>query len=267
MDRQAVVDTITLGQSNVIDTYIPPEHPLYNFEMRHYDFDPEAGSALLEEVGWIDDDGDPATPRVAQGMTNVLDGTRLEVALGTGESPIGHQIATLTQGSLAQCGIQANLHFHLNSEWFADGPAGDLFGRRFDLALMAWYTGVEPPCDLYKSDLIPGPADGSMISIQTGEEVLFPSGWGGGQNDPGFVNNEYDDVCNAALQTLPGQPGYEEAHLEAQRIFAEELPVAPLFLRLKLAATRPDFCNFIMDPTANSEFWNVEEFDFGACAE
>jgi hypothetical protein len=44
---------------------------------------------------------------------------------------------------------------------------------------------------------------------------------------------------------------------------AEQLPVAPLFLRLKNAATRPDFCNFIMDPTANSEFWNIEEFDYG----
>ena len=42
--------------------------------------------------------------------------------------------------------------------------------------------------------------------------------------------------------------------------------MAPLILRLKLAATRTDMCNFIMDPTSNSEFWNIEEFDYGECA-
>ena len=32
MDRQAVVDTVFYGQSITIDTYIPPEHPLFNPE-------------------------------------------------------------------------------------------------------------------------------------------------------------------------------------------------------------------------------------------
>jgi hypothetical protein len=32
---------------------------------------------------------------------------------------------------------------------------------------------------------------------------------------------------------------------------------------LKLAATRTDMCGFIMDPTANSEMWNIEEFGYG----
>ena len=51
----------------------------------------------------------------------------------------------------------------------------------------------------------------------------------------------------AALQSLPGQAAYDDNHIKAQEIFGEELPVVPLYLRLKLAATRPDFCNFIMD--------------------
>ena len=59
MDRQAVVDEIFFGQSVMIDSYIPPQHPLYNPDVRHYDFDVAAGRALLEEVGWVDDDADP----------------------------------------------------------------------------------------------------------------------------------------------------------------------------------------------------------------
>jgi peptide/nickel transport system substrate-binding protein len=266
MDRQAVVDTVLFGQSQVIDVYIPPQHPLFNEDAVSYPFDPEAAGALLDEVGWLDNDGDATTPRVASGVEGVPDGTLLEVAYETTTATLRQQVTAVIQQSLAQCGIQANINLMPAGEWFADGPEGPLFGRRFDLGEFAWLTGVQPPCDLYLSSLTPGPDGETMISVQTGEEVAFESGWGG-QNDPGFVNAEYDAACNAALQTLPGQPGYEEAHKEAQLIFSQELPVAPLFLRLKLAATRPDMCNFIMDPTANSEFWNVEEFDYGACAE
>jgi peptide/nickel transport system substrate-binding protein len=266
MDRQAVVDTVLFGQSQVIDVYIPPQHPLFNEDAVSYPYDPEAAGAILDEVGWMDDDGDPITPRVAQGVENVPDGTLLEMAYETTTSTQRQQVTAVIQQSLAQCGIQANINLMPASEWFADGPEGPLFGRRFDLGEFAWLTGVQPPCDLYLSTQTPGPGGESMISVQTGEEVIFQSAWGG-QNDPGFVNDEYDLACNKALQGLPGQPEYEEGHKEAQLIFSEQLPVAPLYLRLKLSATRPDMCNFLQDPTENSEMFNVEEFDYGDCAE
>ena len=266
MDRQALVDTITFGQSIVIDTYLPPQHPLFYAEARHIGFDVEAGSALLEEVGWADDDGDPATPRVAQGVEGVPEGTLLEVAYETTDSTLRQQITAVLQQSMGQCGIQANITLYPAAEWFADGPDGKLFGRRFDLGQFAWLTGVQPPCDLYKTDQVTGNVGEEWISIMDGETKVFSvNGWGG-QNDPGYTNPAYDAACNKAITALPGQPAYDEGHLESQRIFSEDLPVAPLILRLKLAATRTDMCNFIMDPTSNSEFWNIEEFDYGECA-
>jgi peptide/nickel transport system substrate-binding protein len=94
------------------------------------------------------------------------------------------------------------------------------------------------------------------------ERTFSISGWGGA-NNTGFANEAYDAACNKAIGSLPGQPGYEGAHLEAQRIFAEQLPVVPLFLRTKLSATRPDMCGVIMDPTNFTDMWNIEEFDYG----
>jgi peptide/nickel transport system substrate-binding protein len=264
MDRQSMVDAAFFGQSIVIDNYIPPQHPLYNTDVKHYDFDVAAASALLEEVGWTDPDGDPATPRVAQGVAGVPDGTELTVAYETTDATLRQQITQILQQSMAQCGINAQLQYYPASEWFADGPEGKLFGRRFDLGQFAWLTGVQPPCDLYKTDGVPGPEDGTWTSIMNPDagDLPFPFGWGG-QNDPGYSNPTYDAACNKGLTALPGQPAYEEGHKEAQAIFAEDLPVAPLALRLKLAASRPDMCNFIMDPTNNSEMWNIEEFDYG----
>jgi peptide/nickel transport system substrate-binding protein len=266
MDRQALVDTILFGQSTVIDTYLPPQHPLYNAEVKHYDFDVEAGSALLEEVGWVDDDADPTTARVAQGVEGVPDGTLLELAYESTDSTLRQQVTAVLQQSMAQCGITTNITLYPAAEWFADAPEGKLSGRRTDLGEFAWLTGVAPPCDLYKTDQVPGPEGEEWISIMDGEPRVFSASGYGGQNYGGYSNPEFDAACNKAITALPGQPAYDEGHIEAQAIFSEDLPVVPLFLRLKLAATRPDMCNFIMDPTSNSEFWNIEEFDYGDCA-
>ena len=263
MDRQAGVDNIFFGQSIVIDSYIPPQHPLYNADVPHYDFNIKAGSELLEEVGWVDDDSDPDTPRIAQDVINVPDGTRLEMVYDTTISVARQNAQEIIQTSLAQCGIAVNLQSSNPGELFADGPEGALFGRKFDLGQFAWGTGVEPPCDLYLSSLTPGPAGEEWTSIQDGATHIFgTSGWFA-QNTTGFSNQDYDLACGAALGSLPGQPEYEAAHKEAQRIFAEQLPVVPLFLHLKLAASRPDMCGLIMDPTSMNEFWNIEEFDYG----
>jgi peptide/nickel transport system substrate-binding protein len=266
MDRQSVVDTVMFGQSVVLDTYLPPQHPLFNADATSYPFDVEMGSALLEEVGWVDNDGDPVTPRVYQGDNpNIPANTPLSVTYETTTATQRIQAMAVLQNSMAECGIEVELINSPAGEWFADGPDGKLFGRRFDLGQFAWLTGVQPPCDLYITEQTPGLSGTTYLSIMNGNEYEM-SGWGNA-NDPGYSNDEFDAVCLTAIQSLPGTPEYEEGHLEAQQIFSDELPVAPLYLRLKLAATRPDMCNFIMDPTANSEMWNVERFDYGECAE
>jgi peptide/nickel transport system substrate-binding protein len=249
MDRQSVVDTVMFGQSQVLHTYLPPQHPLFNADAKQWAFDVAAGSALLEEIGWVDDDANPETPRVAQGVTGVPDGTLLEFAFETTNATQRQQATQVLAQSMAQCGIKANLNYYPASEWFADGPEGKLFGRRYDLGQFAWLTGVQPPCDLYITEQIPTAENGF-----------------GTQNNTGYSNPEYDTTCKAALQSLPGEAAYDENHLAAQDIWSNDLPGAPLYLRLKLAGTRPDFCNFIMDPTINSEMWNIEEFDYGDCA-
>ena len=252
MDRQAVVDTVMFGQSVVLDTYLPPQHPLFNGDVTSYAYDTAAGSALLEEAGWVDADGDVATPRTYAGDNPQIPAdTPLEFNYWTTNATQRQQATQVLAQTLAECGIQANLEYWSPGEYFADGPDGPLFGRRFDIGQFAWLTGVEPPCDLWLSEAIPGE-----------DTEVFPFGWGG-WNNSGWASPEFDATCNAAIQSLPGQASYDENHLAAQQIFSDGLPVVPLYLRLKLAGTRPDMCNFIMDPTANSEMWNIEEFNYG----
>lgn len=242
LDRQSVVDELLLGKSIVIHTYIPPEHPVYNPDVKQWLYDPDAAMALLEELGWTDADGDGI--RECHGCGIAADGTPLAFKWGSTTATLRVNAMQVFQVNLAECGFDVTLENLPAGEWFADGPEGPLFGCHFDLGEFAWLTGVEPPCDLY-------------LTTQWPTEE---GGWAG-QNDPRFSNEEYDVACNAALQSLPGTVEYEKYHKEAQRIFAEQLPVVPLFLRTKLAAYRPEVKGFIMDPTCNTEMWNIENFE------
>ena len=251
MDRQGMVDKAMFGQTAVLHSYVPPEHPLFNPGVSQYDYDTNAGITLLQEVGWIDDDGDPETPRVAQGIEGLSDGTLLEFnySVGVQASDIHpthqQQAAEALQASMALCGIKMNLDYQDPLTFFAEGPEGLLFGRSFDVAQFAWTAGAVPRCDLYLSTRIPGE-----------ENAWDPQN----RNVSGFIDEEYDAACNAALQLLPGQPEYEEFHLEAQRVFAEQLPVVPLYQRITAVATRPDMKGISADATAG-EMWNIEGFD------
>ncbi len=134
-------------------------------------------------------------------------------------------------------------------QYFADGPEGPLFGRQFDLAAFPWLISVEPNCALYLSSQIPGPANGWNRNFN---------------NETGFSDPEFDAVCEAALAALPGTPEYDENHREALRLWSEQMPIIPLFMRLKVAATRPGILNFVVDPTQDSELWNLNEIDIAA---
>ncbi len=243
LDRQAIIDEITYGRSVVPDSYLPPEHPLYAGEhLRHWDYDPTAGRALLEEVGWLDEDEDGV--REAHRIQGVRTGTLFEVALLTSsDSLASQQVARIVKAYMADCGIRVNLETRPSWEFFADGPEGPLFGRQFDLAETAWWFDALPPCGHYISSEIPDKGR-----------------WYGG-NSTGYSNPDYDAVCQAALQALPGTPQYEEYHKQAQVIFSEELPAIPLFMWLRIAVARPNVLNFTLDPTARSELWNIEMLD------
>jgi len=243
IDRQAIVDEVTYGRSVVPDSYLPPEHPLYAGErLTRWEYDPAAGRALLEEVGWLDEDNDGV--REAHQVEGVRGDTPFEITLlVSSDSPSSQQAARIVKAHLADCGIRANLDVRPSWEFFADGPEGPLFGRRFDLAETAWWFDVIPLCGHYIS---------SNISDK---------GYWHGENLTGYSNPEYDAVCQAALQALPGTLEYREYHELAQVIFSEDLPAIPLFMRLRVAVARPEVRNATLDSTARSEMWNIEAID------
>jgi peptide/nickel transport system substrate-binding protein len=246
LDRQKVVDTVLFGLSQVPDSYLPADHPLHNGNLPVYEFNPTRGNQILEQVGWVDQDNNRSTPRQALGVTNVPAGTPLVLNYITSSATQRHQVVEILTQSLAECGIGLNTIYYSAVDFYAQGPNGPLFGRNFDLAEYAiGVNSLEPQCSWFTTSQIPS------------EENHWV-----GTNISGYQNPEFDSACEKALRSLSSDPEYA-FHQEAQAIFAADLPSIPLYQRLKVAATRPDFCGFTLDPSSSSALADIETFDYG----
>jgi peptide/nickel transport system substrate-binding protein len=241
--RQKIADTQFAGLSIVPDTYLPPQHPLAAKDVAKYPYDPAKGKALLDQIGWKDDDSDPKTSRTAKGVKGVADGTTLRMGLAVLDTVSRRQMLTVLDEGMTACGIGLNVTFN-DTTMFVTAQDGLLFGRRFDLTQFSFLTGIEPPCEIYTSAEIPSNSNGW-------------AGW----NLTGFSNQEYDKACSRAKRSLPGTPEYAQNQQLAQKIFADNLPSLPLFLTVMTAAARPDMSGLLIDPTAVSALWNIEQFD------
>ena len=246
LDRQKVVDTVLFGLSQVPDSYLPADHPLHNANIQTYGYNPASGNQILEQVGWLDKDNDPSTPRLAQSVTNVPVDTPLILNYYTSSATQRHQVAEIFTQSLAECGIGLNVIYSSASDFYAPGPTGPLFGRQFDLAEYAiGVNSLEPQCSWFTSSQIPSESNHWV-----------------GTNVSGYKSSNFDAACQKALQSVSTDPDYA-SHQEAQAIFAADIPSIPLYLRLKVAATRPDFCGFSLDPSSSSALADIETFDYG----
>lgn len=240
-DRQHMVDEILFGQSEVMHTYVPSTHPLYPADVPTWPYDVAAANALLDEAGYRDTDGDG----LRQDPTT---GVPFEVILDVPDNWEREAIALLFQENMRECGIAVTLNFGLPADLFANGPDGKLFGRQYDLAEFAWLTGTEPACAPWLSQNISGPVEEGF------------TGWDG-RNNTGWRNDEFDAACRQAQRAFRNSPEYATAHQAAMRLFAEQLPVIPLFPRVKGVATRSHVRNLNPNPTQPSELWNIEELD------
>jgi len=134
---------------------------------------------------------------------------------------------------------------------------------------------VEPICDKWLSNKIPGDSDlfvvdvpwlfkalGNSVSPQKQAFIDWDI-W----NHSGYVNHEFDIACENAMMSLPSEEEYRENHFIAQEIIARDLPMIPLYWRFEVAVTRPDMCGFNMDQNSISMFWNLEGLGYGSLCE
>jgi peptide/nickel transport system substrate-binding protein len=259
-DRAQMVSEIQKGKTRVQNTFVPEEHWAYpsSDKLITYDYDVEKAQQTLEDLGFTDADGDgfrEAAQDITCTVTVNVDGetkdqvipagTPLKFSLNTTSGNAMREATTLLfQQNMKNIGVDVTLDYMPANVFFADGPDGPLFGRRFDLGEFAWLTGVQPPVGLYYCTEVPS------------EE----NSWAG-QNETGWCDPAYDKAGKTASTTLERDQSLP-FYADAQQMFMENLPVLPLFARVKVMATTPNVVNFEPNPTVNSETWNIETWGF-----
>lgn len=247
LDRQNIIDTLLNGQSEVPDSYVPPFYPNYSDGVKQYSFDALKGNALLEGVGWVDDDLKKTSTRVAKGIDGLVDGTPLRLKYATTDSPQRRQISQLVAQSLAQCGISVEIQILPFEKFFTQNTQGTLFGGNFDLAQYSTgsYENTEP-CQRLTTAQIPSSKNNWF-----------------GANPSGYSNPDFDDLCAQAINDAGQSEVSQMTSASAQQIFANELPSLPLFLRTKVIAARSGLCHISLDPGSQNDLWNIENFKVG----
>jgi peptide/nickel transport system substrate-binding protein len=252
VDRERIIKDVMFSRSEIPASYLPPTHPYAVNGLTVLPFDPAQGMSLLEQVGWVDSDNDPATPRVSSGVAGVLNGTKFSVTYYTTNSALHESVSDIVVSSLAECGIEVAVQYLPATEMFSAGPDGLVFGRSFDLAELAWSTGRQPPCFLYSSGEIPS-AKNSWVGAKYG-----------GVNLTGYSNADYDAACSRQLSAGLDSTAFDSDNRLTQTIFNDDLPVLPLFYHLKVMAARPDLCGVSLDVSARSGINSLESYYLSA---
>ncbi|MFL5256267.1 MAG: peptide ABC transporter substrate-binding protein [Rhodopila sp.] len=201
IDRKSMVDKLMGGRVAVANSFASPQQPVYSADAPAYPYDPARARALLAEAGWTP--GPDGICRNAAGQRLTL-----EFATSTGVR-VRELLQQVMQSEWRRIGVETIIH---------NEPPRTLFGetlkhRAFKgLAMFAWVSGIE---------------SSPRQTLSSGQIPTSANNWGGG-NYPGFHDATMDadiDAMEKELDPARRRPLWTEM----QRLYAEQLPVLPLF--------------------------------------
>ncbi len=216
IDREAITEALFDGQQFVANGLVSTTSPFYNAGMETYEFDLDKAKALLAEAGW--------TPGPGGVCTNAA-GQRLTLELGTtAGNQTREQIAQVLQSQLAEACFDIGLKFVPLQEY-----NGEMARKR-------QFTGLIMSSIDFSPSTSPRIAIGSNRIPTEGNNFT-------GNNFSGYASDRMD----AALDKFDAALSAEEtkaAWAEIQAIFAEDLPMLPLYFYTRSYVAVPDLKNF-----------------------
>jgi peptide/nickel transport system substrate-binding protein len=195
LDYDTIINQVFLGQGyRMVADVLPAIEWAYNDELEPYPYDPEMAVQLLEEAGWVDEDGDgvrekDGVPMNLNLITNAGNSTR-------------EDLGVLVQDQLNSIG------FNINFEAIEFGTMLEqMDNQTFDMYIVGWTNlGAEP----------------HYIESFWRREYDVP---GSGFNNGSFSNDRMEELLTQGV-SVPGCDIEERApfYKEAQEIIHEEVP-------------------------------------------
>lgn len=237
LDRESLIREVLYGQSEPVNGFYPQELAGLGTLQLPSEASTD-GPALLTEAGWLDNDEDPTTPRIASGIQGIPDGTPFSFTVEGIEGKQRIRTFEALQEQLGACGIELKPSEKPAAALYLPGPDGLLFGRKYQAALLAWSSGLQTPCALFSSTQIPGEDNGWI-----------------GTNPGGYNSDAYDTACQT--EALDRKKNMAETG-ESAELLMEELPVIPLFFYNEIGVSNLQLCGIRNGIGVRSLMWNIE---------
>jgi len=238
IDRARLSEALPGESLMPAESFIPPGHPAYDTAMiSRTVYNPDTGRALLDEIGWRDEDGDHI--REAHGIPDIKDGTQLSLTLHL--APQYFVSAAYIAADLETCEVGvAPIPIEPQLLYAADAVS-PLFGRTFQMVLYGWRAELPLVCGSWQSMRIP-----------TEDNDWY------GENFSGYASADYDAACRRALSAIDEETQWA-ALQEAQLQLTKDLPTLFLSWRPFWFVARPQIQGLKPDSSAYSTIWNIED--------
>jgi peptide/nickel transport system substrate-binding protein len=208
IDRRALVRDL-LADATTVSESLYATTPYENTDLEFVEYDPEAAAALLDEAGWVDGDGDGIREK---------DGVKLELRYSTTTAQFRRDNQAVIQQQLAQIGVGIIIENYPASEFFGTfADNGVLAINDFDLGEYANNTTFTNIANV-------------TVDEGLGCDQIVSEENPGGNNYPGYCNEELDTLYNVTATSSDPDEALESAQ-RIQEILYEELPVIVLYPR------------------------------------
>jgi peptide/nickel transport system substrate-binding protein len=203
LDREAMSRQLFEGKQPVVNSFVSPLDWMVAADIPTYKYDAKKAASLLDEAGW---------GTLRNGIRHNAAGQPLSFELmTTAGNRTRETVQQVLQSQWRKLGIDVRLRNEPARVFFGETMRKRLYPA---LAMYAWISSPENvPRSTLRSDEIPIP------------EKSFA-----GQNTPGFRNAEMDKLIDAIEIELDREKRRVLWH-RIQEIYAEELPVLPLYSR------------------------------------
>ena len=224
INKQEIIDGVLLGYGVAATGPYKPDTWVYNKDVRHYDYNPEAAKKLLSEAGWVDSDGDGVREK---------DGQNLAFTIVTNQgNDLRSKTGEIIQQRFRDVGVDVRLRI---VEW-ATFLKEFINPGNFDATILGWTGGPEP--DQYNI----------WHSSKTTPGQL---------NFIGFENSEVDDLLEKGRRVFDQQQR-KISYDRFQEILAEEQPYTFLYIGEALPAVSKRFRG--IEPAAGGIRYNFTKW-------
>jgi peptide/nickel transport system substrate-binding protein len=203
LDREAISQRLFEGKQPVAHSDVNPLDPMFSPAARQYRYYPAKARVLLDEAGFSD---------LRNGIRHDKEGRKLSIEfVTTAGNRVREQVQQVLQSQWRAIGVEVRLRNEPPRVF-----SSETLNKRglTGLAMYAW---------------ISAPQRVARTTLHSKEIPTAQNNWTG-QNYPAYANPEMDKVLDAMELELDVEKR-RALFAEQQRLYAEDLPVLPLYFR------------------------------------